>query len=155
MGQAHGGIGLVNMLTTSTRGAVGIGTNIRGININLNIVVDLWGHIHRRKRRMATIAGIEWRLAHQPMHTNLRAQPAKGILTTDLNRGTFNTRHITGRAFHQLSLKPFVVCPTQIHAQQHLSPVLRLSAARARLNFKIGVILVHLTAKHAPKLELC
>ena len=64
VGQAHRGIGLVNMLTTSTRSTVSVGTNIRGINLNLNIVVNFWGHKHRRKRRVATIAGIEWRLAH-------------------------------------------------------------------------------------------
>ena len=154
MGQPHRRIRLINMLTTSARSPVSISTHIRGINLNLNIVIDLRRHIHRRKRRMTTIARIKRRLAHQPVHTNLRAQPAKGIFATYLHRRTLNTSYITSRALHQLRLKTLIVRPAQIHTQQHLRPILRLSATRTRLNIQIGIISIHLTAKHTAKLQL-
>ena len=154
MGQPHRRIRLINMLTTSTRRPVGIRTHIRRIDLNLNIVIDLRRHIHRRKRRMATIARIKRRLAHQPVHTNLRAQPAKRIFATYLHRRTLNTSYITSRALHQLRLKTLIVRPAQIHTQQHLRPILSLSATRTRLNIQIGVISIHLTTKHAAKLQL-
>jgi Fe2+ transport system protein FeoA len=43
--------------------------------------------------------------------------------------------------------------PTQIHPQNHLGPVLRLGAAGAGLNVEVGIVEVHLTRKHAAKLE--
>ena len=154
MGQTHRRIRLINMLTTSTRSPVSISTHIRRINLNINIVINLRRHIDRRKRRMATIARIKRRLAHQAVHTNLRAQPAKSILARHLHSGTLNTSHITSRALHQLRLKTLIVSPAQIHTQQHLRPVLRLSAARARLNIQVGIVRIHLTAKHTAKLQL-
>jgi hypothetical protein len=45
------------------------------------------------------------------------------------------------------------LCPAQVHAQQHLGPVLRLGTACARLNVDEGVIGIELTGEHAPKLE--
>jgi hypothetical protein len=44
--------------------------------------------------------------------------------------------------------------PAQVHAEQHLGPVLRLGSARARLDVEVGIIAVHLACKHAPELEL-
>jgi hypothetical protein len=43
--------------------------------------------------------------------------------------------------------------PAQIHAQEHLRPVLRLGTARARLDVEKGAVRVHLAAKHALELE--
>jgi hypothetical protein len=43
--------------------------------------------------------------------------------------------------------------PPQVHAQQHFGPVLRLGAARSRLDVEVGVVGIHLTGKHAPELE--
>jgi hypothetical protein len=43
--------------------------------------------------------------------------------------------------------------PPQVHAQEHLRPVLRLGAARARLDVDVRIVGVHLAGKHAPELE--
>jgi hypothetical protein len=43
--------------------------------------------------------------------------------------------------------------PAQVHAQDHLGPVLCLGAAGARLDIDIGVIGVHLAREHAPEFE--
>jgi hypothetical protein len=43
--------------------------------------------------------------------------------------------------------------PSQVHAQQHFGPVLRLGATCARLNVEIGIVVIHFTGKHSPKFE--
>ena len=43
--------------------------------------------------------------------------------------------------------------PAQIHAQQHLRPVLRFRATGARLNVEVGTVDIHLTREHAPEFQ--
>ena len=44
--------------------------------------------------------------------------------------------------------------PAQIHAQQHLGPVLRLGASGARLDIDEGVGGIHFPREHAPELQI-
>ena len=46
------------------------------------------------------------------------------------------------------------VAPAQVHAHQHLRPVLRLGAAGAGLDIQEGAVRIHLAGKHALKFEL-
>jgi hypothetical protein len=43
--------------------------------------------------------------------------------------------------------------PAQVHAQEHLRPVLGLGTARARLDVEVGAVGVHLAREHASELE--
>jgi hypothetical protein len=43
--------------------------------------------------------------------------------------------------------------PAQIHAQNHVCPVLRFGTTRTGLDIEIGVIAVHFAGKHAAKLQ--
>jgi hypothetical protein len=45
--------------------------------------------------------------------------------------------------------------PTQVHAQQHFGPVLRLGAARSGLEVDVGIVGIELAGKHAPEFEPC
>src|SRR4249920_2682021 len=45
-------------------------------------------------------------------------------------------------------LEPAALGPAQVHAQQHLGPVLRLGAPRARVNRDDGVLSIVLAAEH-------
>ncbi len=47
-----------------------------------------------------------------------------------------------------------LVGPAQVHAQQHVGPVLGLGAAGTGLDVQVGVVGVHLAAEHAAELEL-
>jgi len=44
--------------------------------------------------------------------------------------------------------------PPQVHAQQHLCPVLGFGAAGAGLDIEKSAVRVHLAAEHAPQLEM-
>jgi hypothetical protein len=55
---------------------------------------------------------------------------------------------------HQLRLEAVALRPAQVHAQQHLGPVLGLGAAGAGLNVQEGVGAIHVAREHAAELEL-
>ena len=77
------------MLATSARGAIRVDPEICGINLYVNVVVDLGGYKHRGKGGVATTAAVEGRLSYQSMNTRLGAEPAKSIVSLELNGRTF------------------------------------------------------------------
>ncbi len=103
---------------------------------------------------MAAVAGVERRLAHQAMHAGLGAQPAVGVLALELDRGALDAGDLARAGIDHLAGEAARGAPAQVHAQQHLRPVLRLGAAGARLDIEEGAVRVHLAAKHALELEL-
>jgi hypothetical protein len=64
-----------------------------------------------------------------------------------------DTSDLPGGGFDHFRLKAMRFRPAQIHAQQHLAPILCLRSAGARLNIDVRVIRVHLTREHAAELE--
>jgi len=61
--------------------------------------------------------------------------------------------HFTGRRLDDLGVETMCLGPPQIHAQQHLGPVLCLRAARTGLNVEVCIAGVHFAREHAPELE--
>jgi hypothetical protein len=72
-----------------------------------------------------------------------------------VNRRTLDPCNLTRRNFEHLGLEAMALGPTQIHAQQHLGPVLRLGAARTGLEIDVGIIRIELSGEHAPEFEPC
>ncbi len=88
------------------------------------------------------------------MNAGFGTQPAIGVVALDVNGGAFDTRHI---AFHQLDnfgLEAPTLCPAQVHAQEHVGPVLGFGATRASLNIQVGVVGVHFAGEHAAEFKL-
>ena len=56
VGNAHGRIGLVDMLATGAAGTVGIGTKISRVDIDFNIVIDFRCHKNRCERCVSTVS---------------------------------------------------------------------------------------------------
>ncbi len=71
-----------------------------------------------------------------------------------MHRGRLDARHLACGQLDEIGLEAMMLGPAQVHAQQHVGPVLGLGAARARLDVQIGVIGIHLAGEHAPELEL-
>jgi hypothetical protein len=65
-----------------------------------------------------------------------------------------DTGDFAGGQFHDGGIETALVGPAQVHAQQHIGPVLRLGAAGTGLNIEIGVVGVHFAAEHPAELEL-
>lgn len=102
---------------------------------------------------MPSITGIEWRFSHQPVHAGFSAQPAKSIFARNEDGRTLDACHFPGRSLDYFCLECMRLSPAQIHAQNHLRPVLRLGATSTRLDVDIGIGNVLLTTEHAPKFQ--
>jgi hypothetical protein len=88
--------------------------------------------------------GIVWRNAHEPVHTGFRLQPAIGILALDLHGYGFQAGFFAGAGLDHFGLEAAGLRPAQIHARQHLRPVLTLRPAGAGVDFEKRVVAVRL-----------
>jgi hypothetical protein len=66
-----------------------------------------------------------------------------------MHGGGFDAGHLALGLFRDLDLETLAFTPAQIHAQQHLRPVLRLGATGAGLHIDVGIVGVGLAAEHA------
>ena len=97
--------------------------------------------------------GIEGRLAHQPMDAGLGAQPPVGVFPLEPYGGALDARHLRFGHLDQLRVESPPLAPPQVHPEQHLGPVLRLGAARSRLDVQKRVGRIHLSGEHPAKLQ--
>ena len=103
---------------------------------------------------MAAVARVERGFPHQAMHAGFGPQPAVGIGTVDLDRGALDAGDFAGALVDHGGRESAAIRPAQVHAQQHLRPVLGLGAARAGLDVQERATRIHLAGKHAHQLEL-
>src|ERR1700704_4470539 len=97
MRDAHRRVGLVDVLASGSRCAVGVDAQIGGIDLDLYILVDLGIHEHAREGGVAARVRIERGLAHQAVHAVFGAQVPVGVAAADLERGALDARHFSGR----------------------------------------------------------
>ena len=103
---------------------------------------------------MAPSPGIEGGFTHQPVNACFRAHPTKGVIAAKRKGGPFDARDFPGGQFDELRTKTAPFGPAQIHAQEHLGPVLGLRAPGARLNVHVTIGPVHGPEEHPAKFEL-
>ena len=153
MRNAHRRIGRIDVLPPRARRTVGIHPQVGRVDIDLDVVINLGGDKNRSKRGVTAPTAIKRRLSYEAMHPCLGAQPSEGVLPFKLHRRTLQAGHLTSRRLDQRRLEPLVFTPSQIHSQQHLSPILRLGASRAGLNIQISIILVRLAREHSSEFQ--
>ena len=73
------------------------------------------------------------------MHTHFALQQPVGVLAIYFERDRFDARAFTFQAIRDHGLESVALRPAQIHAQQHLRPVLAFGTARAGMNGDDGI----------------
>ena len=104
--------------------------------------------IDRGERGVAAGRLVERRDPHQPMHAGLGRHQAEGVLAGQRERHALQPRLFAGLVVEDLALEAAALGPLQVHAQQHLGPVLRLDPAGAGMDGDDGVGGVVLAAQH-------
>jgi hypothetical protein len=95
---------------------------------------------------------IERRNADQPVNASLgREQPVR-VVTGHDHRHALDSSLVAGLEIDDVAPKSATLGPAQIHAHEHLGPVLRLGAARTGMNRDNRVLLVELAGQHRPNL---
>ena len=128
VGYADGGIGLVYMLATGTRGTVCVYSYVLGFDINLYAVVDYWRYIYRYERGVPAGIGVKGRYAHQTVYSRLALQVAVSIVALHLDcYRLYAALGLQQVGYLNLELVPF--CPAGVHAVKHAGPVAGLGSA--------------------------
>ena len=81
------------------------------------------------------------------MHAVLGFEVAVRVVAAHHRRGALDARFVAGLVLHHFSGPAAALAESQVHAQQHLRPVLRLRATGAGVNGQDGVAIVVLAGK--------
>ena len=154
VGEAHGRVGHVDVLAAGARRAVGVDPEVLLVDVDVGHVLEERGHLQRRERGLALALGVERRHPHQAVHPVLGAQPPVGVATVDQERGRRDARLRPRRDLVELDVEAPPLGPAQVHAQQHVGPVLGIGPALAGLDLADGVGLVVLAGEQRAQLEL-
>jgi hypothetical protein len=88
------------------------------------------------------------------MHAVLGLQVAEGVVALDAQRGALDAGRVAAELVGDLDLPALTLAVPQVHAQQHLGPVLALGAAGAGVDRDEGSGTVVFAAHHALELHL-
>ena len=97
---------------------------------------------------MPSISCVKGGNPHKTVNPCLGLQVAVGVLPFDHNRYVFNSRFFSRKDIDYLSIKSPAFSPSQVHPQQHLSPILGLSAAGTGVDVEDGVPAVFRVGEH-------
>ena len=103
---------------------------------------------------MAARVRVKGRDAHEAVHALLRLQIAVGVVAVDKERRTLDARLVAGQKVRRDDGKAVALRPPAVHAQKHLRPVLRLCAARPRVQREDRVVRIVRPRQQHLKLKL-
>src|SRR5205807_425256 len=99
------------------------------------------GHdLDERERGVPAVVLVERRDAHQAVDAVLRSQQAVSPRPSHYEGGALQARLLTARLVDDLGLETASLGPLEVHAHQHLDPVLRLHPTLADRDGDDGVV---------------
>ncbi len=135
------------MLAARTRGAVGLHAQFLLVDLQGDITLDERRHINRSERGMAATRRVERGDADEPVDASLRGQQAVGVLAVHRECRALETRLVALGGLVQFGGEAPVLGPAEVHAKQHLRPVLALRTACPGVDADDGVAGVELSGK--------
>jgi hypothetical protein len=103
---------------------------------------------------MTPAVRIEWRDPHQPMYSSFSLELAIGEGAIDLERCALDACHVAGLVIYLGNLVSVLFSPHDVHAVEHVGPVLTFRAASTGVDLDHGAELIFLEAEHLFELEL-
>ncbi len=129
--------------------AIGVDAQVVVVDLDLDVVAHQRRGVDGDEAGVAAVGRVERAHAHQPVHAALRLDEPVDVLALDGQRGALEPRLVAFLRVVDLDLEAAALEPAQVHAQQHLGPVLRLRAAGAGVDGDDGAALVVLAAEEA------
>ena len=126
-----GGGVLLDVLPSRAAGLEGLDVQVIGNDGHVHVALRLREHLDEREGGVTCMGGVVGREADQPVHAALRLGVAVGVWPGQLHRGALDPRLFTWGYVEDQWLEAVALAPADVHPEQRLSPVLRLSAARA------------------------
>ena len=140
-------VGGVDVLAARARGAERVDAAIALVDVDLDPVVD--DRIDPDGREAGVPAGIESKgeMRTRRCTPRLRLQPSIGIVALDLERGALDAGFLAVGHVHDLDLVLPLLGPADVHAHEHVGPILALRAAGAGMDFEKRVVPVRLAGE--------
>ena len=146
--EPNGGIGDVDVLAARAARSIGVDPQVLVVDVDVDVLGQLGPDVHRREGGMAPGGLIERRNAHEPMNAGFGRQQSVRVLPGDGEGDALQPGLVARLVVDDLALEPAALHPSQIHAQEHLGPILRFGTAGARVNGDNRVLAIVLTAEH-------
>ena len=137
------------MLPAGAAGAVGVDAQVVLVDLDVDVVADQRRGVDGDEAGVAAVGGVEGAHAHEPVHAPLGLDEPVDVLALHGERGALEPRLVAVLQVVDLDLEAAALEPAQVHAQQHLGPVLRLGAAGAGVDGEDRAALVVLAAEEA------
>src|SRR5262249_13869191 len=139
VGDAHGGIGGVDVLAAFAAGTVGVHADLFRLNVDFDGVVNFRRNEDAGKGGMAAALLIERRDPDQAVNADLAGQQAVGVVAYHGEGGGLDAGFFRILAFDDVHRKALALRPARVHAQQHLRPILLFRSAAPWVNGYDGV----------------
>ena len=81
------------------------------------------------------------------MHATFGLEPAIGVVALDLDGSGLDAGFFAVVHFKHVDLHVPALSPAGVHAQEHVSPILALGAAGARVDFDVAIVAVDFAGK--------
>ena len=154
VGDADGGVGGVDVLAALAAGAVGVDAQVFGLDVDDDGVVDLGRDEDRGETGVAALGRVEGRDADEAMDAGFSTEETEGEVAGDREGGGLDSGLVAVLDFVYLNLEVLALAPADVHAHEHLGPVLGLGAACAGVHDDDGVERVGLFREHSLRFEL-
>ena len=153
MRDAHGRVGLVDVLASRSTRAVGVDAEVGVVDLDRDVVGKQRRDHDLRESRMPPVSGVERRQSHEPVDAALRLERPVGVLAAHRDGGRLEPGFLARARLESLGLEPAVVGPAQVHPEEHLCPVLRVRAARTGVDLEQRVTCVVLAGEERVLLQ--
>src|SRR4030095_7678390 len=134
MQNPNGSFHLVDVLPAFTAAAKRVDLKIGRINFYWSGISNFRNNIDTREGSVAPLVCVERRNAHQSVHAALGLQMSVRVLAGHEQGDGFDADFFALLNVHGLRFETAPFNPALVHPQQHIGPIARLRAARARMN---------------------
>src|SRR6266446_9098837 len=118
------------------------------------LVLEQRDDVHRCERRVPPLVRVERGDPHQAMHAVLRGKHAVRETPVNDERRAFDAGLVAFLPLDDVDLERVSLRPAQVHAEQHLGPVLRFRSTRAGVQRDDRIALVVFTGEQRPDLQV-
>ena len=133
MGDADRRLRFVDVLAARPGRAVGVDPQVLRVDLDLGVRLLQLGHdLNQRERGVPAVILVEGRDSHQAVDAMLGPEQAVRSRAGDQKRRPFQARLLSRRGLQHLGLETAPLSPLEVHAHQHLHPVLGIDAACPR-----------------------
>ena len=154
MDQAHGGGGLVDVLSARAAGPVDLHLDVLLADLHGVVVLDLRHDLHGGKGGLPPGVCVEGGDTDQTVDAVLAAEEAIGVFPLDGDGGGLDARLVPVLVVQGLDGEIMPLAPAGVHAEKHLAPVLGLGAAGAGVERQDGVVGVILPGEQGGQIGL-